>query len=263
MAKKYTLQFNWKDTYGWTETFYTDFSGELGGSQVLSFVTRMAAARVGCLTNGAILLACRVSDPAAPSVVRGIELNLPGTAGNGIISTDQTDVVQLSALVNFYSTNGVRRSYLMRGLTDADVVQGKLTFSYSGRGVYNTWWNFVQRNTFIRDVQNDVKHDITAISGAGIIVTPDVAFVPAAGTKLVVVTRVAGNGPAVRSTATVQSSVAGAIRLKRWSQGDCALGTVCIGTPVFVAFSSYSLKAPALVRTRQTGAPLGQLPGRR
>lgn len=263
MAKKYTLQFNWKDTYGWTETFYTDYSGGIAEAAILAFVNRMASRRVACLTNGAKLLACRVSDPAAPSVVRGIELNLPGTAGDGILSTDKTDVVQLSALVNFFSTNGVRRSYLMRGLTDADVVEGKLTFAYSGRGVYDTWWTFIQRNTFIRDVQNDAKSDITAISGTGILVTPDVAFLPAPGEKLVIVTRHSGNGPPVRTGAVVQSRVAGTIRLKRWTRGECTGGQVCVGTPVFVAFGSFSLKQPALVRTRQTGAPLGQLPGRR
>lgn len=262
-GKKYTMQFNWRGAAGWSESFFTDQSGGLSDATITTKANAMARARIGCLSNGVILTGIRVNDLSAPSIVRGIELNLPGTAGNGFVSTDLTDVPNLAALVNFYSTNGVRRSYLMRGLTDADVVLGILTFAFSGRGVYNTWWNFIQRNTFIRDVQNEPKSNITAISGNGYLTTPDLLFLPVAGDKLVVSTYHAGDGPPVRTTAVVQSRVPGVITLKFWTRGDCEGGTVCRGTPVLVAFGSFSLKTPAFVRTRQTGPPLGQLPGRR
>lgn len=263
MAKKYTLQINWRDKMGWSETFYTDSSVELGSAEVTTFVNTMARNRAGCLSNGAAIVGCRVSDPASPAVVRGIELNLPGTAGNGILSTDQTDVPMLSALVNFYASNGVRRSYLMRGLTDADVVEGKLTFAYTGRPAYDRWWRWVVAQTYVRDIVNGAKKDIVSVTGAGLVTTA-VAHGLAAGNVVLLNTRTAGAGPKFRANGIVQSApTATTVQLRKYTRGDAAGGEVCATTTNFVHFTSFSLKQPAYVRTRQTGGPFGALPGRR
>lgn len=262
MALKYTIQFNWLSSRGWTETFYTTASTAIADPAVTDFVKVMAAKRAACLSNKATILSCRVSDPAAPALVRGVEVNVTGTAGNGFVSTDGTDVVNLAALVNFFSATGVRRSYLMRGLTDADVVGGELTCAFTGRPAYNRWWDWVSKNTAVRDVVNGPFKDVATVSGLGLITTA-VALGAAANNVVLVKSRTAGNGPKVRASGVVQSAPGAlTVQLKRWTRGDCVGGQACLTTVEYRAFTSFSLVQPPLVRTRQTGHPFGLLRGR-
>jgi len=263
MSLKYTLQINWGENRGWSETFYTESAASPSSTEASTFARALARARAGCLTNGAVILACRISNPQAPAVVVGLELNLPGVAGNGSLSTDPTDVAALAVLINLYGVNGTRRSFLQRGLTDADVVRGKMTFAYSTRRPYNTFWNLISSSAFaIRNTTNGPFKDITTVSGNGVLTT-SVVFAAVEGETVVIKTRSAGNGPKVRSLNKIQSVLGpSSFLLKDWKRGNCEGGQVALQTVNYETMSSYSLSQPAFVRTRQTGHPFGLLRGR-
>jgi hypothetical protein len=262
MATKITLQFNWKETRGWTESYYDVSETPLAADFLTDKTQRIARARAACLTRGATILSGRLSNPANPALVRSVELGYPGAGGTAGFGAGKADVVNLAILVNFFSNDGVRRSLLQRGIPDNDITEGIVDFGDTGRGPYNRFWQLIAGTTGLADTLNGPKIDLVSVAGSGTIVTA-AAHGLAVGDKVLINSRSSGNGPKVYAKAIVQTvDDATHLTLKKWTRGNCSLGQICKVTTSYVGFSSYQVPNPIYARTRQTGHPFGLLRGR-
>lgn len=259
---KCTMRINWGSTRGWSESFYLNDT-TINEPNLKKWMEEWARVRAGALAKKCTILDVRVSDVAAPNVVRSFEMNLLGTF-DPAPAAGGSDPAMLAILFNYNGTSGVRRSFLNRGIPDSSCLDGYLTVAAGNDPAFKAWLNYPLNWFSIRDVTNDAKKDVVNVSGDSRIVETAAAHGYAVGQMVIVKTRVEGGGEKVRATYQIESIVSPTqFRLKKWSYGNCIGGTVNGYGITWSPITTASIVRPALVRTRQTGLPFGLLRGRR
>ena len=256
---KFTFLFNWRSRSGWSETFYRDLTSfaDLADGNVTRISRNIATKRAGCLTVNAIIQAVRVSNTSTPNIVRVIQLNMPGTLGSFFgDATTNSDVVNVALLSNLVGASGARRSYMLRGLPDADVVNGQVTFARFGQGPYTEWFTELTNGSYrIRDNIKGVPFAVVDITGAtGILTT--VAPPPwPANQALLIRTRTVGNGKKISWTGKTIATGANTTTLRNWKYGDAQAGISFALTPTYTPITDSVITEPKWARTRKTGRP--------
>lgn len=248
----------------WTELWYKDFGSlSLADPGVKTAVTAVARRRAGCLADGNVLVDITVFNPAVPRTAITYEVNLPGVIGQwveGVVDGEQ-DIAPAAALLKLSSATSYRQ-YLMRGIADKDVRLGVFQPQATTLPSYRQWWNYIV----------SAQLQVAKRPNAGVIVpiatvqTGSITTVNVIGAGIVaddtlkIVTRVAGNGPRVRTTLRATATSAGNSVPVDWSHGNCEGGAfVKIGFD-YENIVSYAVREAA--RTRKTGGPLGKFRGR-
>lgn len=254
---------NRQNKRSWTEQWTNDM-GTLGRVGIEGEIRRQAATRVGALVVGNYMIDATYWPVLSPKETTLIPINLEGRSGDLTVinSTDQ-DVVNVSLLIQLSAASGRRRQYLMRGIPDADFVNG----SYQPRP---TWFPQMQR--WLDSITSAPPYQIrtsvfTPIAvpiltiAANVITFTSAIPTTATGTLLAIRTRVAGNGPRVTARVLVLAPTTGATASVRWPHGNCEGGDARV--VAYVQSSIVSLVWRQEGRTRKTGGPLTRFRGRR
>lgn len=246
-----------------TEIFYAQRPTPDPAS-IASYITTFATQRANALVVTNQVLECVWWDILFPSITTTVPLGIPGTVPGE--SGSSQDVVNVAYHVQLRASN-VRRQYLIRGIADADIVNG----SFSPRTTSALrYFNYLQ---WLRDLTNTVSLrrtvfgdaiPITSITPTQITLTAPLVAPIAKGTTLAVRSQVAGNGPRVTTRVrTMAAAATGASVLSvTWRRGNCTGGDV---RPI-VQYNLQQLTevvGRTAARTRKTGGPFTRFRGRR
>jgi len=254
---KYTFLFDWQSRAGWTETFY---SNESGSSDILTQREKarlFGAERARVLTAGATVLVARVSDVLTPRRVTIVPIATRGALGQGLVFENiQPDVVNVAHLVAFNTGGQERRHYLMRGLDDRDVNDGKIDYRENGAARYNRFFNFIRDNNWaMRDMLKDPPTQVTSVTGTSGIVKVANAANLVGGNLCVLQSRTVGNGLKVNWQGRITDVVLNDVYLKGYRYGDAVGGQLWKITPSYPDLQGWVIPVPNWARTRQTGRP--------
>ncbi len=267
MAITYQLLINWGSRSGFSEEFtFESPTTPSPGSQTDVVATALGNARAGCLTRAARIVGCRVFDPFLPRVVRPVRLDLPGVLGSSISPLGNTgpDPATTARLIRFTASNGSTRNYLMRGLPDGDVQDGRFTAAASGHGPYESFLNLVGGPTS-RILSNSLTllGDFGSITGSTGFLSGPLGVVYTANQLILVKTRVAGHGCRIYWIGRTASGGTGNAVLRGWHRGNTEGGQVFAVSRVLVSVSTRTSPVPDYTRTRATGKPFFLPRGRR
>lgn len=266
MALRFQMKINWGDVAGWTEEFYVDSTLPPASPAIQAAMRLMALQRAGCLTRNARIVALIASDPLNPRIAAQTSVNFPGALGESSLPAGGADAPFVALKVNLITDGSSRRSYLMRGLPDGDVVGGIVTFAASTRPPYQNWFDFITGTTNglgLWNGSNGAPASIKTLNGQGILTLFDDGPMPVAGNNLYISTQVVGNGAKIRQIAKVVSVTPdGKIRLRPWTNGDCTDGFVYTVDYSWRDISILTLDSPNRARFRKTGRPFGLYRGK-
>jgi len=246
----------------WDEQIYYEDSfaitvGTLDADRITTYAIRRAL----CLPRGCRILFARVNVVDFPTIVRQIDLNLPGVLG--VLGTTNADLVNVSRKFQCRASSGRRAEFLSRCPADGDVVGGVFTYAENGEAPYSGWSNQFAEVPFKIRTSNFA-------AGIAITVVEELYFHSAAPIVTVkgdvwnVKTRVIGSGPRVYTNVVAQGpqGVDGRVPILGWPHGSCVGGSVRKVTYTYNDIISVSVPSP-IGRTRKTGGPFTKFRGRR
>lgn len=253
----------------WTETFYYQLeSGGIQSDEARAVIGLYARYRAGTLASNNVVADVTIWDTDFPRTTLIIPFNTPGSIGAGdsdpALSVQDLAPVSLKVSIRSATRN---RQYLMRGLPDADFVQGSYQPSPAHEAKTGTWLQWLQfpRQRLQLAGRSSLTDNniITQVTSDGISMQHNLSNPVAAGTLIAVTTNVAGNGP--RVTTRVRSSGAAAVLQNgipvKWKNGTCVGGKAEKLTFSYVGIESVTFDRAG--RTRKTGGPLNRFRGRR
>lgn len=263
---KLTMRINWGQVAGWSETFYYDSDQDIGSDGIRNLGRSLMSGRAICLTRNATILDCLISIEGSPGVTRTVIGGFPGSLGTSSPPTaDGADIVMACLQVNFRAGTTARRAYMMRGMVDADIVGGIVTFAASSPAPFIAFLDGVVRGNGVRLKDRTIvsSTQIVSVSGAGLLTVVAGSWAPIRGQTLTLSTRVAGGGRSYNSVCRVLSvNTGGTFNVTPWSNGNCEGGLASIISYAYTDISSAQFSSPNRAKTRRTGRPFGLLRGK-
>jgi len=262
---KMTMRINWGTSAGWSETVYISGSSP-SDTAVGMFASRWAIIRASCLTRNAEVLDVVATQEGAPGQSVIYTRAFPGALGDATLAGKGADVASVSLQLNLRAGATAKRQYMLRGLPDADVVGGLVTYAGSGILPYTNYRAFLLGNfapVNIKDRTSLAPSPLIGVSGTGL-VTVDGAFAVFVGDWVYIRTQVTGGGPRVPALCRVMSVNADdTFRVRPWTNGTCTGGTIRKVTYAYNPITDAAAPFPNRAKNRKVGRPFGSSRGKR
>lgn len=260
----YRLRFeNSENRRSWVEVFYINFSDDVNDVEVTARIKDDIDHRAAALVQTNKVVDYTWWDLNNPVFTRYAIVNVPGAVpGSGPSGQDVVNV----AINLKLRTPTRRRNYLMRGLADADVVNGRFQPRALAQAFYNTWFDWLispARGFALR--KSGFGSNIPLLSCTATQLNTSVNLTDPIHEKqlLSVRTRVSDGGPRVNTRVRVlEEAAAGQAKIVvKWTRGFCSGGNARLVTYSLDNIANLTIDTAG--RTRRTGGPFTRFRGRR